>query len=270
MPQYLNIENQRILWNAISMNPDFDKCDINKRDWFETILSNFNTKFESPDITTQELMLLNRETIDYMVQYLKSAKNVKSDDFQTFSNDSHFTSESFLVPQVIQEKNMRSEHLDKKFSSIQEEYKALNFRPVPQEIDFRYKDKDEPIMDMEILLQQHMKDRNLLESTPSTRNQTEFTSKGPVKLTILSDIINLDVPIHDLDTNSVSQKRVEFKKNVSWSQDDNLREDRKEDRKEDIKISLNNESLEPEIKWLKELYIGLRQEMDELKRELGK
>jgi hypothetical protein len=276
MPQYLHIENQRILWNAISMNTDFDKCNINKRDWFEMILSNFNDKCKTPDINKHELMQLNRETIDYMVQDLKSinaVKQVKQDDFQSYSSDSNFSKDSFLIkepsfskdsfliPQTIQEKNIRSENLDQKYASVQDEYKALNFRPIPQEIDFRYKDKDEPIMDMENLLQRHMKDRELTYP-PTTSNRMEdmpsmghINNTGPVKLTILSDIINLDAPIHDLESDLVLQKQKEFKK-VSWG-------------KEHLNTP-NTEFLESEIKWLKELYIGLRQEMDELKREFGK
>jgi len=73
MPQYLHSENQKLLWNAISGHPDFDNnsSKLNIRDWFGQILTQFDTRCSAINISTDELIKLNRETVRYMIQDLQ-------------------------------------------------------------------------------------------------------------------------------------------------------------------------------------------------------
>lgn len=67
---YICPENQRILWTTINKVKGFtEKPDSDE--WFKNIISEFYHKNSNRILSSNDLLKLNKETIEYMIQQLK-------------------------------------------------------------------------------------------------------------------------------------------------------------------------------------------------------
>ena len=70
MSLYIHPENQRVLWTTINKANGFQE----KRDadqWFKQVIAHFYSQNSHRVLGRDDLLKLNRETIEYMIQQLK-------------------------------------------------------------------------------------------------------------------------------------------------------------------------------------------------------
>jgi hypothetical protein len=75
MSLYIHPENQRVLWTTINKVTGFSE----KRDadaWFKQVIAHFYHQNSNRVLGKDELLKLNKETIEYMIQQLKSVPSV--------------------------------------------------------------------------------------------------------------------------------------------------------------------------------------------------
>ena len=221
--QYIVHENQTALWNAIQVAPAFKSANLgrqSKDEWFKDIIHRFYTQLVDSGVKSlsrPDLQDMNKKTISFMVADLKQ----RIPSSQVLNNPTLHNSK---IPQlqntvvgspmdrlksetVVREGSLRTESLEKQFSSRQQVYTNI-LQPPPPEIDFRMVEKDEPITDLDKLIQQHMNDRErdlqvyVPTNTPPSLNNT--------KLSIAESIDNSVLGVVDaLTTHSP--------KSVSWN-----------------------------------------------------
>jgi hypothetical protein len=124
MSLYVHQENQKMLWNAINSSPIFKEFNIYpkpKEIWFKEIIELFYRNIKG-QITVEELKIINRDTIAYMVNQMKIniARTKEPIGTDVYTN----------------------EHTDN--------HTDVNF------LD----EKDKPISNMDELIEQHIKQRN--------------------------------------------------------------------------------------------------------------
>jgi len=206
MSLYVTQENQTLLWNIISKNTivsdHFNSHPNRKHEWFRSIIQLFYEKNMNRAIDTQSLLLLNKETISYMVQTIR--------DYNKANNP-----QNFLKPYSITEN--RVEKIGNQYADKQTEYNSLFEKKTPENIDFGEK-QDAPLSNMDELIKQHMKEREeeLRKYAPQPLISTQ-NSPAQRKLKIDNVPDNINIQIEELS----DQDSVKLKKSVSWSDDSN-------------------------------------------------
>jgi hypothetical protein len=112
--------------------------------------------------------------------------------------------DDFLKPYSVTES--RVDKIGNKYSEKQNEYQSLFDKKVPENIDFREKEDDKPISNMDELIQKHMREREaeLLKYSPlPVIPQTN-------KLVIENQPENINIQIETLEDTKT-------KKSVTWS-----------------------------------------------------
>ena len=212
--QYIILENQTALWNAIQTVPALNAANLGRQSkdaWFKDIIHRFYTQLVDSGVKSlsrSDLLDLNKKTISFMVADLKQripssqVLNNPNSQLQNISPMDRLKSET-----VVREGSLRTESLEKQFTSRQQVYTNI-LQPPPPEIDFRMVEKDEPITDLETLIQQHMNDRErdlqvyVPTNTPPSLNNT--------KLSIAESIDNSVLGVVDAST-------THSPKSVSWN-----------------------------------------------------
>jgi len=74
MSLYIHPENQRVLWTTINKANGFsEKCDADA--WFKQVISHFYHQNSHRVLGRDDLLKLNKETIEYMIQQLRAPAN---------------------------------------------------------------------------------------------------------------------------------------------------------------------------------------------------
>ena len=90
MSLYIHPENQRVLWTTINKAKGFaEKQDADE--WFKQTIAHFYHQNSTRILNRNDLLQLNKETIEYMIQQLKSI-NVPVIALVPSSITSHITS----------------------------------------------------------------------------------------------------------------------------------------------------------------------------------
>ena len=196
--QYISKENQAILWNTIQAYPNF-KLVASKEQWFKDVIHKFYTPVMNKSLVRDELHQLNKKTIQFMIADIRSMTS----EFKDLSNNSKEVNDlGNILPEVIVRDNkIRTESLVKQFASRQQEYGDYLQKP-PAEVDFRLVEKDEPITNIESLIQQHLNERD---------RDLQLYMPPP----------NTNVPL----TVSIGEKSVSFKESLKYSTEDLSTED---------------------------------------------
>ena len=217
MSSYVHPENQQLLWNILQntelVTQFFSKYEpIHKERWFKSVIQMFYEKNKHNHIDLQELNRLNRETLSYMMSSIRErvteppslpvpapapapapapnpAPSLSQPPSTAFSRENiqHYRQEAF----------------QSQFQERQKEYESLLEKKSPTEIDFREKEKDTAITNMDDLIKTHIQQRE------EELKKLQMNVQPPVS-----------VPIEPL-TNEMEKKPVTEpeKKKVSWSSD---------------------------------------------------
>ena len=166
-------ENQQLIWD-ITNNNQFvvqffqSNTHIKKEQWFRAVMEHFYNTYKGKQIDKTELNQLNREVLTYMIQSLQNMaprpKPEPEPAMPTYSN----------IPTPPIPENNREEQYKQQFLQKQQEYKSLLDKSKPAALDFREKDKDVAISNMEELIQKQMQERNVymnLHPLPSQSTQ---------------------------------------------------------------------------------------------------
>lgn len=169
MSLYIHKSNQEILWNTIHKTKLIECIHNNDHNnhkteyWFRSIIEIFHKKYPSV-IDLEMLKKINHETIQYMIDDLKSLKIEMSNvsylqnnktNFQLFSKDN----DNIKYLSKDEEKYKNQEQYNIAFEEKQKEYQLLNIKPPLPEVSFAEKLDNEPIENINELIEKQMKER---------------------------------------------------------------------------------------------------------------
>ena len=143
MSNYISYENQTMLWNTIKNVPLFlEQIEIqNQTEWFKSIIGKIYNDNSDKFLDITDLMNLNRATIKYMIDLLKTQK--KNNEIKQ------------EIPKYTEES--KDDYMTRKF-----EYDSMLRKEKPEEPKFIENiGKDEVIENMDDLLQKQIKERNM-------------------------------------------------------------------------------------------------------------
>jgi len=217
MSIYITPENQTLLWTTIHKIPVFEKniAQNHREEWFRTIIQKFYESNRLRSLTTDDLKLLNRETISYMVHECKTIDFLPIDTVAATPFGSSFSAGPITNLSLEQSSevtrdylsNLKKEELNKQFLERRQEYESMIQRPM-REIDFRFHTEEEPIKNMEELIQRHRAAFPVADESLPTSNSLPLPSTPTEKPTSSLKKITIDKVIHPPE-----------KKSVQWNPD---------------------------------------------------
>lgn len=166
MSLYIEEKNQTLLWNLINKNPLFSKIFIissQKTEWFKTIISQIY--FTLPQkISTEMLLIKNKETLSIMINDLKTREKTPTEPV--------YSHNQYEPSSIINQ-----------YEERQKEYELMMKKPVIKEISFKEDTDDGVIKNMDELIQNQLRERELdLEHISKTyeNKQTILNIKEPI------------------------------------------------------------------------------------------
>lgn len=149
---YIHNKNQELLWATINKTPLF--ASINDREnWFKQIIQMFYNKY--PIVKDREtLQRINKETISYMIEAIKSSLPLHSpistpDSIPNISNY-----------QTTKPTEKKQQIYNGAFEERQTQYEQMFAKPAAPEVNFTEKLDDTPISNMEELIEKHRRERD--------------------------------------------------------------------------------------------------------------
>ena len=203
--QYITVENQTLLWKTINRSPQFanNTIAIHREQWFSNIIKQFYENIKSPKMSIAELKALNQQTIAYMVSDLKRILSYE-DKTNPRSNvlvESQYNRPSAIDTSYVNRPALNSETpqtrmsmYNDQFNARQQEYTNMTKPPAPPIANFTEKLEEDPITNMDELLQQQIKQREydvaqarppppLTTLPPTLPNQTVEPLSSPMSPT---------------------------------------------------------------------------------------
>ena len=181
MSKFIQEENQRLLWNVSQKLPNIRDIFPNvteQGNWFKDVIQHFYEKRKREHLSKVELENLNKQTIQYMIDFMKHKKIARQDDgikrvtfgvepldhqVNTPFTELMGSNNNILItprPQaIIGEPRIVSTNI---LEERQREYENMLKREVPAEPNFHELEKDTVIENMEELMQQQLRERELL------------------------------------------------------------------------------------------------------------
>lgn len=164
--EYINEKNQEILWNSINKIKCFNLImDENyKKDLFKNVIKNFYQDNMKRQLNQTELIEINKKTILYVIQLLTkdySNDNKNSTVIQGLNID--LKEEDLTIDFENNCKNQSKQtSYSQEYLNRQKDYEIMMKKDVPKnDILFDNKIEDKAIENMEELLQQQIKQREL-------------------------------------------------------------------------------------------------------------
>ena len=223
MSLYVVSANQELLWTVISKNSYiqtfFSRYNPDtKVDWFKTIVSKFYDQYRNQKLTVNDLNRVNKETISYMIQNIREQTNSTSNP--TSTNDAPsvqpVNSYSINTPPIVT--NNRQDIYASEFEQRQNEYAAMNKRSVPDDVDFAEKNDDGVIENIDVLVQQQLKQREYdmnnipppINISSQTKQLIRSNENERPKLHIDTDS-TINISIQEIEQPTLDKKMVSWK-----------------------------------------------------------
>ena len=180
MNQYLNENNQNMIWKVINNAPQIIHYFNNfppgtQEKWFQNIIGNIYHQFNGSSLSLKEL---NKRTLDFMLQSIEvPAQKHKQQGVAPSSVAPSYVAPSSVVPSSVvpssvvpSSQNMplfdtnntvkpREQILTEQFEMRKKEYESMVNKPVPKP-DFTNAIKDDVINDISSAVEEYMKQRN--------------------------------------------------------------------------------------------------------------
>ena len=174
MSALIHPENQKIIWNIINSNiyvNDFFQThtNVSKDKWFRSIIEKFYMQNEGRNLSIEELNNLNKDVLTFMVKSIHSIPPQQSQpppqqpqpqppSPSAYDNlNQNVYSPQIQTPPYIP--NNIAEQNNRQFEEKKQEYEQMYAKPVPPEVDFREKEKDTIIENMDELINKHLSER---------------------------------------------------------------------------------------------------------------
>ena len=173
MSLFVHFDNQTILWETIQKHPHISVIPVHERThWFKNHIRTMYEKipttwFQSP-LSTENLNELNQTTLRQMMQdlqktFLHNHTNVPIPD-QLYEAEQRKGTINMLgipptiVPQIRKEQVIDTHQL---FQEKKQEMESLLHLQPPKNVEFKITEIDEPITNMEELVQRQLRQREL-------------------------------------------------------------------------------------------------------------
>ena len=162
MSLYVVPANQEMLWNVINKNvyiqQYFEKfSQETQHQWFQTIIRYFYEKYKSTTITVNDLHIINRDTIAYMMDDVRKRVEAAPPVYSAM-DQSPMHAPIQITPEIKQEAYQND------YQTRKLEYEQMTERKPPEGIDFREKTSDSAISNMDELIKEQLQQREI-EST---------------------------------------------------------------------------------------------------------
>lgn len=217
MSALIHPENQKIIWNIVNsnlyVNEFFQKhSHVSKEQWFRSIVEKFYLQNEGRNLSMEELNILNKDVLTFMVKSIHSIPVSSSHqeppqqvpDPYAPSSQTNYSPQIQTPPHVP---NNIGEQTNQQFENKRQEYAQMYAKPVPEEVDFKEKEKDTIIENMDELINKHISEREqqMKELTPNI-----ITNVAPAVSMPVEDVSNnITVEIEEKPTDNVDSKSEE-------------------------------------------------------------
>jgi hypothetical protein len=226
---YIHQQNQQALWNTICKTPLIDYIPFQYREqWFKSIIQLFYEK--NKQVTDSNVLKnMNQDTIQYMINELKRIKQQQSSQQQQPSQPSIQSQPSTAIENTMyMGKNelleRKQQFANQAFTERQRDYERMFEKPVAPEVNFKEKLDDEPIGNIDELVEKHRRER-----------EYELQQFSPPKLKIENEISDIkEVIVYETE------------KKVKWS-DENVQYNELKSMINDLKMELMKIKIELEI-----------------------
>ena len=177
MSALVHPENQKIIWNIVNsniyVNDFFQKhSHVSKEQWFRSIIEKFYMQNEGKNLSIDELNNLNKDVLTFMVKSIHSipvqpasSPPPLSESYQTpqqsvdpYTNQSQMNYSSQIQTPPYVPNNM-GEQNNQQFEEKRLEYERMHAKPVPEQVDFKEKETDTIIENMDELINKHLTER---------------------------------------------------------------------------------------------------------------
>ena len=217
MSALVHPENQKIIWNIVNSNiyvNDFFQTHshVSKEQWFRSIIEKFYLQNESKNLSMDELNLLNKDVLTFMVKSIHSipSQSPSQEPQQPVPDPYAPSSQTNYSPQIQTPPyvpNNIGEQTNQQFEDKRQEYAQMYAKPVPEEVDFKEKEKDTIIDNMDELINKHISEREqqMKELTPNI-----ITNVKPA----------VSMPVNDVSNNITVQIKEKSTENVAIDTDE--------------------------------------------------
>lgn len=198
MALYVNAENQKLLWNIINKHPIINEYFLNKpienkSYWFQSCIQYIYVNIQSENLSMHTLQDYNKETLRFMLNNIK----------ESYKNEFTNQTKTDIIPPIkenIENKLSKNELINQNFSIRQKEYENMLEKKIPDSIDFRDKMNDEPISNMDEILQTHLKMREneLKQYTPIPLTSESEKEDSKISISGINEIEIMKKQIRDL------------------------------------------------------------------------
>lgn len=242
MSALIHPENQKIIWNIVNsniyVNDFFQKhSNVSKEQWFRSIIEKFYMQNEGRNLSIDELNLLNKDVLTFMVKSIHSIPvqtpspeppqaSPQGVDPYSQPTQMNYSSQIETPPHIP---NNIGEQNNKQFEEKRLEYESMYAKPVPKEVDFKEKETDTIIENMDDLINRHVTEREqqLKELIPPI--VTNVTPAVSMPVNDVSNNITVDIqektPITttsiQTDDSPIKMQIVELKEQINMLQEEN-------------------------------------------------
>jgi hypothetical protein len=227
---FLHIENQQLLWHTLQKSQYL--VELNKKYpgygevWFRGISEQFYTQWitanKSLPSNAQDLLETNKHAILFMVADIKKLLEYGNAENTWYSGISAYSSDTMRFPET---RRQLGEINQQKFVKYQSEYNRFFEPPKRPLSEIRTEELDSKITNMEELVKEHLKRRDMDLTTFIPPQQPT------AKLKILNELNELDeLNVSAIETETepepepetepiIEQRKEDIKKVVHWSED---------------------------------------------------
>lgn len=211
---FLHSENQQLLWQTLQKSQYLveltQKFPGYSEVWFRGISEQFYTQLITNNqrlpSTAQELLETNKHAILFMVADMKKILEYGKQENTWYSDITTYSSDSMRFPET---RRQLGELNEKRFVKYQSEYNRLLETPKVPNPNLPSEEIDSKITNMEELVKDHIKRREMDLSTFSTTTQST-TNKPLAKLRILDELDNTAINIEDVGEEGNKKKTVHW------------------------------------------------------------
>jgi hypothetical protein len=163
MSFFITASNQEMLWRTIQKNSLFDSTLTTEQQpiWFREIIGNIYSENINKKLDNNDLLELNKSTLRFMIHSLKG----------------RITREPTFIESINDRLEPKSTSYQSNYDNLQNNYDDMHKRIIPQEPNFKEKLDDDKIQNIEELIQQQLRERELEMPKP------------PVELSIKNQVI---------------------------------------------------------------------------------
>ena len=213
MSQFVDIENQNLLWRMAHKIPEFDNMRSKQRGLlFKQTIQQVYDSISKQELTREELQSYNRSVLSQLVKQLRTSPPPISKPPLHQQSPPHSQPQSQPQPFV----ESKEELFQRQFQAKQHEYESMNAKPNMPDASELFKEKvdeDERIENMDELIKQYETQRQQdmqdvmthihppPTTTPSEPTSSEHTSSEPIS----SDPISSEpIPSDHISSESTS------------------------------------------------------------------